>query len=105
MTFSSLEWSGAVLAITTIFTIAMGHSLVRKVNYHFGIKPAIPLFAVGIAIFIISLFLESNLFSGVCGIIGITTMIDGYEVIRQEQRIIEGRAKENPKRPVKKVKS
>ena len=96
-----IEWAGPAFAATTVATIWLGHELVRKVNYHFGTWPAIPLFALGIAITVSTLFVTSPLLSGVLGIIGLTTIVDGNEILRQEKRIRRGHAPENPNRPVK----
>ena len=95
------QWAGPVLALTTVATIAAGHELVRKVNFHLGTWPAIPLFLAGAGILAASLFVSSDLLSGALGIVGLTTLIDGNEVLRQEKRILKGHAPENPKRPVK----
>ena len=40
----SLSFTGLILAGVTVGTIAIGHELVRKLNYHFGTRPAAPLF-------------------------------------------------------------
>jgi hypothetical protein len=100
MTFES---AGPVLAVVTVATIAAGHALVRKLNYHFGTWPAIPLFCLGFAALAASLWTSSDLRSAVLGIVGLTTLVDGYEIIRQEKRIARGHAPENPSRPVRRV--
>ena len=97
------EWAGPIFAVTTVVTIAVGHHLVRKLNYHLGTRPAIPLFILGAAIFACSFIVESNIGSGVLGIVGLTTIVDGIEVIKQEKRIARGHAPMNPKRPVTRV--
>jgi len=97
----TLEIAGPVLAVTTVATIAAGHELVRRVNYHFGTWPSVPLFLLGIGVLVGSLWVPSTLFSAVMGIVGLTTVVDGYEVLRQEKRILKGHAPENPERPVR----
>ena len=74
--------------------------MVRKANYLFGTTPAIPLFFLGAGILTASIFVSSDLLSVVMGIVGVTTVWDGVEVIRQENRVRRGHAPENPKRPV-----
>lgn len=95
-----IEWAGLVFAVTTVVTIAAGHHLVRKVNYYWGTWPAYPLFILGTMIFVAAVLVESNLHSGVLGIIGMTTVVDGVEVLKQEKRIAKGFAPMNPNRPV-----
>ncbi len=95
-----LQWDGPLLAAATVATIAAGHTLVRRLNWHFGTRPALPLLTGGIAILAMSLFVESNLLSGLLGIVGVTTIVDGVEIRKQERRIREGRAPMNPRRPV-----
>ncbi|MBN2341584.1 MAG: DUF4491 family protein [Deltaproteobacteria bacterium] len=99
----TLEWAGLVFAAATVVTIASGHHLVRKVNYHFGTWPAIPLFVIGAAVFAASFLVSSDIVSGLLGIVGLTTLVDGVEVIKQEKRIARGHAPMNPNRPVKSV--
>ena len=96
----TVEWTGPVLAAVTVATIGLGHVTVRKVNYLFGTVPAIPLFFLGAGILAASLFVSSDLLSAILGIVGVTTVWDGVEVIRQEKRVRSGHAPENPKRPV-----
>lgn len=94
----SIEWTGPALSLITVATIAFGHVMVRKVNYHFGTKP-VPLVAIlGIGILVSSLFAKTILFSGALGIIGITTLWDAIELIRQEKRVLKGHAPKNPNR-------
>ena len=94
----SLEWTGVVLSLTTVATIGLGHTLVRKLNYRFGTKP-VPLFILaGISILVLSLRMPTVLWAGVLGIVGITTLWDGIELIRQEKRVLKGHAPKNPAR-------
>ena len=96
-----LWWSGPILAAVTVATIWLGHVMVRKLNYHFGTRP-VPLVAViGAAALVASLLTTSDLLSGILGITGVTTLWDAFELIRQEERVRQGKAEENPRRPVK----
>ncbi|MCK9522678.1 MAG: DUF4491 family protein [Proteobacteria bacterium] len=97
----SFSFTGLILAGVTVGTIAIGHELVRKLNYHFGTRPAAPLFLLGAAVLGASLWCASNTLSAALGIVGLTTIVDGYEILRQEKRIQKGHAPENPKRPVR----
>ncbi|HBS12268.1 MAG TPA: hypothetical protein DEO36_06975 [Flavobacteriaceae bacterium] len=96
------NYVGPILAVTVFVTIGIGHVAVRYLNYHLGTKPGIPLFIIGFSLLIYTMYVPSDLWSSVVGIIGMTTVWDGIEMYRQEKRIINGHAPENPKRPVKK---
>ena len=93
-----LQWSGPVLAFIVVGTIAAGHVAVRKLNYLWGTKPAVPLITLGAAILTGSLYVDSNLLCATLGIVGITTLWDGVEIIRQEKRVLVGHAPKNPNR-------
>lgn len=96
----TLQWAGPVLAVTTVLTIWFGHVMVRRVNFWFGTKP-VPLVALmGAAAVVASLFVPSNLGSACLGIVGVTTLWDAFELVRQEERVRQGKAPENPRRPV-----
>ena len=99
----TLQWAGLALAVTTVATIGVGHVLVRKLNYHFGTKPAPLAFLLGAAAMAASLLVSRDLTSALLGIVGITTLWDGVELIRQEERVRKGRAPRNPKRKVGKA--
>lgn len=96
----NLQWAGPVLAVVTFAKIGIGHVAVRRLNYHYGTKPATYLITLGLALLAGSLFVSSNLLSAALGIIGITTLWDAYEMFRQEDRVRRGHAPANPERPV-----
>ncbi len=95
-----LQWTGPSLALVTVLTIWFGHVMVRKVNYHFGTKPVPVVALVGVGALVVSLFIQDFTLSGGLGIIGITTLWDAFELVRQENRIKKGHAPMNPKRPI-----
>ena len=94
----NLEWTGIVLSLTTVVTIGIGHVAVRKINYLYGTKPVPVVAVLGLGILIASLFAESTMLSGVLGIIGITTLWDALELVRQEKRVQKGHSPRNPAR-------
>ena len=96
----NLQYSGLILAFVTFATIALGHIFVRKFNYDYGTRPASWVLLLGILLIIGSFFTGNNLASAALGIIGLTTLWDGYEFYRQEERIRCGHAPANPLRPV-----
>lgn len=96
----NLQWAGLVLAVLTFGTIGLGHVAVRKLNYRFGTKPAPFFLVLGLAFLGLSLLVASNLASAALGIVGMTTLWDAVEFLRQEARIRRGHAPMNPDRPV-----
>ena len=96
----TLQWAGPVLAVTTLVTIGFGHVAVRKANYLYGTKLTPYVFALGLVFLFFSLRVTGDLASAVLGIIGMTTLWDAYELIRQEERVRRGHAPANPNRPV-----
>ena len=94
----NLEWAGIVLSLFTVATIGGGHVAVRKINYRYGTKPVPAVALLGLGIIIASLFVESTILSGVLGIVGITTLWDALELVRQEKRVLKGHAPRNPAR-------
>jgi hypothetical protein len=90
-----------VLAVLTFGTIGLGHVAVRKLNFPYGTKPAPAFLVLGLGFLFLSLLITSNLASAALGIVGMTTLWDSVEFIRQEERIRRGYAPANPERPVK----
>ena len=96
----TLQWAGLVLAVLTVGTIGLGHVAVRKLNYRYGTKPAPVFLGLGLAFLVLSLLVTDNLASAALGIVGMTTLWDAVELVRQEERIRRGHAPANPDRPV-----
>ena len=89
-----------MLAVLTTGTIGLGHVAVRKLNYRYGTKPAPVFLGLGLAFLVLSLLVTDNLASAALGIVGMTTLWDAVELVRQEERIRRGHAPANPDRPV-----
>jgi len=83
----NLEWSGFVYAVTTFTTIALGHILVLRLHPVVGTRLGFPLIALGVLILILSGLTADNLFSGILGIVGVTTFWNGIEFFRQQKRV------------------
>lgn len=96
----TMQWTGVVLALITFGTIAFGHVAVRRANYLYGTKPVPYVLFAGLAFLFLSLRMHDDLASAALGIVGMTTLWDSFELMRQEERIRRGHAPSNPKRPV-----
>ena len=97
----TLQWAGLTLAVLAFGTIALGHVAVRRLNYRYGTKPAPFFLVLGLGFLGLSLLAADNLASAALGIVGMTTLWDAVEFIRQEERIRRGHAPTSPNRPVK----
>ena len=97
MTF---QWAGPALAVVTLATIGFGHVMVRRLNYSYGTKPVPIVAGLGLLFLFLSLRTANDLTCAVLGIVGVTTLWDGFELYRQEERVRRGHAPANPDRPV-----
>lgn len=95
---SSINWQGLLLGLVAFFTIGLFHPVVVKVEYHFG-KRVWPLFLLfGLISSGISLFIYHEFWSIVLGVFGFSSFWSVFEMFKQHERVMKGRAKKNPKR-------
>jgi len=92
---------GPIAALTAFFSIWFGHVAVRKIE---SISPTIwipsTIFAIlGLSCEWLSVKASSLQIATVFGILGITFLFDGFELNRQQKRIIKGHAPANPHNP------
>jgi hypothetical protein len=92
---------GIITAITTLLSIWFGHVMVRKLESRLErIVPAVILcILLGLLFEICALLVDSNRFSAIFGILGITFLWDALEFYRQQKRVIKGHAPANPNNP------
>jgi hypothetical protein len=89
---------GLIAALTAFFSIWFGHVAVRKVE---SISPTLwipsSIFALlGIICEWLSMNARSLQIATIFGILGMTLLFDGFELTRQQKRIIRGHAPANP---------
>ncbi len=92
---------GLIAAVTAFFSIWFGHVAVRKIE---SISRTIwlpsTIFAIlGLCCEWLSLKALSLEVATVFGILGITLLFDGFELNRQQRRVIKGHAPANPDNP------
>jgi hypothetical protein len=92
---------GAIAAVTAFLSVWFGHVAVRKIE---SISPTIwlpaTIFAIlGLFVEFLSLSTASRPLSTVFGIFGMTLLIDAFELVRQQKRVMKGHAPANPANP------
>jgi len=83
----TLQWIGPTLAIATVFSIALGHILVRRLYARYNTRPALPLLVIGMTLLTGTLWLASDFWAALLGVLGVTCFWDGVEIFRQERRM------------------
>jgi hypothetical protein len=95
---SELNYQGFLVGLGAFFMIGVFHPVVKKVEYHFG-KQAWPfLFFPGVALAVLSVFLNHILISIFMGVLGFSLFWSTHELFKQHKRVLKGQAKKNPKR-------
>jgi len=85
-----MNFDGLIIGAVFVVSCGLGHMLIVKGEYHFGVKWW-PLFLViGLPLVIISLYVNSPLQSGILGLIGFTSLWSIYELFRQKGRVAKG---------------
>ncbi|OGN75521.1 MAG: hypothetical protein A2X25_07330 [Chloroflexi bacterium GWB2_49_20] len=92
---------GLIAGLSTFLGIWLGHVGVRKIE-HAAPKlwlPVLLALLLGLICEYLSLQIETIWLSTVFGILGVTLLWDGLELMRQEMRVKKGHAPANPSNP------
>ena len=89
---------GIIIGAVTFFLIEIFHPLVIKGEYYFGKKINKYFALFGLIFVVISIYIESLIPSIFAGVIACCCFWSIGEVIEQEERVLKGWFKENPKR-------
>jgi hypothetical protein len=85
-----LTFYGIIFGLIMLVSTGLGHIIVIKGEYHFGLK-ILPIFLlVGAVSIFTSLIAENSLLSGSLGIVGVTFLWGIHEVIKQRERVEKG---------------
>lgn len=85
-----LNFYGLIIGLVMLISTGLGHIIVIKGEYHFGVK-LWPLFLiVGIFCSFSSFIVKNDLLSGSLGIIGVTFLWGIHELIQQRERVRKG---------------
>lgn len=86
----SFNYYGIIMGIAMLIATGIGHIIVIKGEYHFGIK-LWPLFLViGILSLVFSVILKNPFISGILGIVGVTFLWGIGELFKQKERVQKG---------------
>lgn len=73
-----------------LIATGIGHIVVIKGEYHFGIKIWPVFLLIGILCLVLSILCKNSLTSGILGIVSITFLWGILEIFKQKQRVEKG---------------
>ncbi|MCH5329195.1 MAG: DUF4491 family protein [Coprobacter sp.] len=89
---------GLVIGISTFLIIGLFHPMVIKAEYYWGTRCWWIFLVWGIAGVLLSIYIESVLWSALCGVFAFSSFWTIKEVFEQEQRVRKGWFPRNPRR-------
>ena len=93
-----MHFNGIIVGLATFLIIGIFHPIVIKAEYHFG-KRCWWMFALaGVAFAVLSLFIESMVWSTITGVTAFSCFWSIHELIEQENRVRKGWFPANPKK-------
>ena len=87
-----------IIGFISFLFIGLCHPLVIKVEYFYGKKTWPIFFVLGIILTIVSLVIENTIVSIIAGVGAFSLFWSAFELVKQDERVRQGRAKRNPKR-------
>jgi hypothetical protein len=78
------------MGIVMLISTGLGHIIVIKGEYHFGVKIWPAFLLIGVVSLLFSVMADSAVLSGILGIIGVTFLWGIHEVIKQKERVRKG---------------
>jgi hypothetical protein len=96
-TVKAFNWTGFLVGLAAFFMIGLFHPVVAKMEYHLGKGSWWMLFFPGLISLVLSFFLMP-FWSIIMGCLAFSFFWSTLEIFMQHQRVIQGRAKRNPKR-------
>lgn len=92
------SFQGVLVGLAAFLIIGLFHPVVIKMEYHFGKKSWWALAIPGMAFLAISLFVHNDMVSILLGVLAFACFWSVFEIFKQHQRVMKGRAKKNPGR-------
>ncbi len=91
-----MNFEGIIIGLSSFLIIGLFHPVVIKSEYYIGRK-IWPLFLIaGLALIVLSLFIDSFMVSAIVGLTGFACLWSIHEVIEQEERVKKGWFPANP---------
>lgn len=84
------NYYGIILGLITLIFTGLGHILVIKGEYHFGVKIWPIFLVIGVVSLLMSIIVDRKLVSGGLGIISLTFLWGIHELFKQRERVQKG---------------
>ncbi|GAE01320.1 membrane protein [Clostridium botulinum B str. Osaka05] len=85
-----MNFTGIIMGVFMLFFTGIGHVIVIKGEYHFGIKIWPGFLILGIGLIVLSLIIDNVYLSGGLGIGGLTFLWGILELFQQKERVKKG---------------
>jgi hypothetical protein len=89
---------GLAIAAIMIVAIGIGHILVIKWEYYWGVKSWPGMLAIGTVLVISSLFISNTILSATLAMFGASLLWGVHELFKQRKRVEQGLFPRNPSR-------
>jgi len=85
-----MNYFGLIMGAFMLVVVGLGHILVIKGEYHFGVKLWPIFLVIALSSISASIFVESKLISGIFGLVGFTFLFGIHELYKQKERVRKG---------------
>ena len=93
-----MNFTGLIIAVSTVHVIGLFHPIVIKSEYHFGTRCWWVFALAGIVFIAVSLAVRNDILSPVLGVVGCSCLWSILELFQQRERVRKGWFPMNPKR-------
>lgn len=91
-----MNYQGIIIGAACFLVIGIFHPIVIKSEYYIGRKIWPAFLVAGLALIILSLFIENITISAIVGVVGFSSLWSIHEIIEQEERVNKGWFPANP---------
>ncbi|MCS4472602.1 DUF4491 family protein [Clostridium botulinum] len=85
-----MNFTGIIMGLFMLFFTGIGHVIVIKGEYHFGVKIWLGFLIFGVGLIVLSLIIDNVYLSGGLGIGGLTFLWGILELFQQKERVKKG---------------
>ncbi|MCX4335014.1 MAG: DUF4491 family protein [Bacteroidales bacterium] len=93
-----MQFSGIIIGLATFIIIGVFHPIVIKAEYYFGKKCWWAFLLTGAAFTLLSLYIDSFIWSTLAGVTAFSCFWSILELFEQEKRVAKGWFPSNPKK-------